>query len=85
VESTRQRGQTESELAALRRSVQRGTPYGEDRWQKRTVEALGLQSTMRRAVDRALPAGVAEKRNLTHLFLFVESFEFAQERVIPAG
>ena len=40
--------QTEAELAALRRSVARGAPYGNDAWQERTVAALGLQSSVRR-------------------------------------
>ncbi len=39
--------QTEAELAALRRSVVRGSPYGEDTWQERTAKRLGLQSTLR--------------------------------------
>jgi putative transposase len=39
--------QTDMELLALRRSVNRGSPYGGERWQKRTVTALGLQSTLR--------------------------------------
>jgi putative transposase len=39
--------QTEAELLALRRSVHRGTPYGSERWQRRTILALGLESTLR--------------------------------------
>jgi putative transposase len=39
--------QTEAELAALRRSVQRGQPYGDDRWVRRTAQRLGLQSPLR--------------------------------------
>ena len=39
--------QTDIELAALRRSVQRGCPYGSERWQTRTTAALGLESTLR--------------------------------------
>lgn len=39
--------ETEVELAALRRSVVRGTPFGEELWQAQTVEALGLQSSLR--------------------------------------
>jgi putative transposase len=38
---------TASELAALRRSVNRGTPFGGDAWMKRTADQLGLQSTLR--------------------------------------
>ena len=39
--------QSEAELAAVRRSVVRGTPFGEESWQRRTVKRLGLESTMR--------------------------------------
>ena len=39
--------QTEAELAALRRSVQRGTPFGGPRWTKRAAQQLGLESTLR--------------------------------------
>jgi putative transposase len=39
--------QTEAELAALRRSVVRGTPFGEESWQERTGKRLGLESTLR--------------------------------------
>jgi len=39
--------QTEAELAALRHSVSRGTPYGSQVWQKRVAKQLGLESTMR--------------------------------------
>ncbi len=41
------RPQTEAELAALRRSVSRGCPFGEPNWSKRTVQRLGLESTVR--------------------------------------
>ncbi len=40
--------QTEGELAALRRCVVRGSPYGGAAWMERTAEALGLQATLRR-------------------------------------
>ena len=39
--------ETEAELAALRRSVVRGAPFGEDSWQEQTAKRLGLQSTLR--------------------------------------
>jgi putative transposase len=39
--------QTEAELARLRRSVQRGSPFGDGRWFARTVQALGLETTLR--------------------------------------
>ena len=38
--------QTEAELTALRRSVQRGAPYGSDRWKKLTARRLGLESPL---------------------------------------
>jgi putative transposase len=38
---------TEAELAALRRSVVRGAPFGDESWQERAAERLGLQSTLR--------------------------------------
>jgi putative transposase len=41
------RPQTEAELAALRKSVQRGTPFGEQEWTEETAKRLGLQSTLR--------------------------------------
>ena len=36
-----------TELAALRRSVVRVTPFGEEAWQARTAKRLGLESTLR--------------------------------------
>jgi putative transposase len=39
--------QTEGELAALRRSLQRGVPFGGERWTTKMVARLGLQSTLR--------------------------------------
>ncbi len=38
---------TAAELAALRRCVTRGCPYGGDSWRKRMVRRLGLESTLR--------------------------------------
>ena len=38
---------TPAELEALRRSVNRGTPFGDDAWVGKTVEQLGLQATLR--------------------------------------
>jgi len=40
--------QTEAELAALRRAVTHGSPYGADAWVNRTAQQLGLESTLRR-------------------------------------
>lgn len=42
-----QKPQNPVEEAALRHSVVRGTPYGDDRWTRRTAARLGLQSTLR--------------------------------------
>lgn len=39
---------TPGELEAVRRSAQRGTPYGDATWIERTVQRLGLESTVRR-------------------------------------
>ncbi len=39
--------QTDAELAALRRSVVRGCPFGSPDWIERTANLLGLQSTLR--------------------------------------
>jgi len=39
--------QSEAELAAIRRSVERGNPYGSESWNERTVRRLGLESTIR--------------------------------------
>lgn len=41
------RAEMEQELAALRASVNRGTPYGNDHWVHRTVGDFGLASTLR--------------------------------------
>ncbi|MGQ0633716.1 MAG: transposase [Planctomycetaceae bacterium] len=42
-----QQPQTEAELAALRRAVVRGAPFGEADWQVRTARKLDLESTLR--------------------------------------
>ena len=39
--------QTEDELAALRRSLVRGRPYGSDEWASRTAALLALSHTLR--------------------------------------
>ncbi len=41
------RPQTEAELEAIRRSLTRGQPYGSETCLSRTVELLGLESTLR--------------------------------------
>ena len=38
--------QSESELEALRRSVNRGNPFGADRWAERIVRQFGLETTL---------------------------------------
>jgi putative transposase len=50
------RAQSEGELLALRKCVERGIPYGGERWQRTTVTALGLESTLR-------PRGRPRKQN----------------------
>jgi putative transposase len=39
--------ETEAELAALRSSVTRGGPFGDEAWQKSAAQGLGLQSALR--------------------------------------
>jgi putative transposase len=39
--------QTEAELEAIRRSVARGRPFGNDRWAQRTAKRFSLESTFR--------------------------------------
>jgi putative transposase len=41
------RPQTERELEALRRAVQRSCPYGAEDWQARIAKRLGLEHTLR--------------------------------------
>jgi len=52
------RVQSEAELEALRRSVQRGQPYGEEDWSKRVAKRMGLENTLR---SRGRPRKKAEK------------------------
>lgn len=39
--------QTEGELSAIRRSIQRGSPFGDPDWTAKTAAALDLESTLR--------------------------------------
>ena len=39
--------QTETELAAIRRSVQRGSPFGDEHWATTATKKLGLEITTR--------------------------------------
>lgn len=48
--------QTEAELARLRRSLHRGSPFGSESWTDRTVEQLSLESPLR-------PHGRPKKNN----------------------
>src|SRR5665213_383967 len=41
------RVETAAELAALRKSVARGTPFGGEQWQQQTATKLGLESSLR--------------------------------------
>jgi putative transposase len=41
------RPQSEKELDALRRSVNRGAPYGDETWTEQTAIRLGLESSLR--------------------------------------
>lgn len=41
------RPQTEAEVAAMKRSIERGTPLGGAVWQRRTADRLGLEQTLR--------------------------------------
>jgi putative transposase len=52
------RAQTEAELEALRGCVQRGQPYGEENWTKRTAQRLNLESTLQ---ARGRPRKESEK------------------------
>jgi putative transposase len=56
------RVETESELAALRRSVVRGAPFGDDVWQQQTAVVLRLESALRRP---GRPNKRRESENLT--------------------
>ena len=49
--------ETEKELAALRRSVVRGAPHGDEGWQTKTAKLLGLESSLR-------PQGRPKKTNV---------------------
>lgn len=51
------RAETKEELELVRQSVNRGQPFGSDAWVQRTVERLGLVSTMR-------PRGRPRKQSL---------------------
>ena len=54
------RPQTERELEALRRSVQRGSPFGSPGWQTQTARRLGLEFTLR---PRGRPKKIADEKD----------------------
>ena len=39
--------QSEAELAAVRRSIRRGCPYGDETWTDQAVRTIGLKTTLR--------------------------------------
>ncbi len=41
------RPQTEAEVAAMRKCIERGTPYGTTHWQRLTARRLGLEPSLR--------------------------------------
>ena len=47
---------TAAELVALRRSAQRGCPFGDETWSEKAIQRLGLESTLR-------PPGRPKKQN----------------------
>jgi putative transposase len=51
---------SEQELAAVRRSVQRGAPFGGDRWTARIARELGLESSLR---ERGRPRKQSEEKS----------------------
>jgi putative transposase len=53
--------QTEAELVALRRSVGRGAPFGDERWQARTALTLHLESALRPRGRPKKPTAAARK------------------------
>ncbi len=52
------RAMTPAEEEAIRRSVNRGTPWGTESWQRRTATRLGLESSLR---PRGRPKKAAKK------------------------
>ena len=50
------RAETEAELEAVRRSVERSQPFGSETWQKRTAKTLNLVYTIRKLGRRKKPA-----------------------------
>ena len=68
------RPQTQAELAALRRSVERGRPFGGERWVQKTAASLGLETTLRprgRPKNRSTPP---DKVPDTFIFLAKDTY-----------
>jgi len=53
--------QSEAELAALRKCIERGTPDGNESWQHATAERLGLEASLR---PRGRPRSTTKKWNV---------------------
>jgi len=70
------RPQTEAELAALRHSIARGTPFGSDHWTKLTAGRLGLELTLR---PRGRPKKSSQKLNVSF------STPVSQRRIYACG
>ena len=56
------RGDGDRELAAIRRSVNRGTPFGGPQWQRRIAVRLGLESSLRPRGRPRKPNAKAQKK-----------------------
>lgn len=50
--------QSEAEVEVIRRSVQRGQPYGSESWVRRTAAKLGLESTLRDRPRKTPPVDI---------------------------
>ena len=69
--------QTDAELAAVRRSVQRGNPFGAPSWCDEMVRRLGLESTLR-------PQGRPKKHNNGSCHLFrAHLFRASRSQISP--
>lgn len=58
------RAQGEKELAALKVSLERGRPYGEEGWVARTAKRLGIESALRKVGRPRKGEGGAVKKGL---------------------
>jgi putative transposase len=39
--------QSEAEVAAVRKSIVRGSPFGDERWVRRVADQMGLEASLR--------------------------------------